>query len=76
MCDTFHKGRAAGANSNNCDMWKEMFDNVGSKCLQVNVRWMHSHTKEDGKELPEDVGQFDVGANDTADKLAGPRVGI
>ena len=71
VCDSFHKGPAAGANSNNCDMWKEIFDNIGNKCLQVNVRWMPSHTKEDGKELPEGVSQFDVDANDTADKLAG-----
>ena len=52
-------------------MWKEIFDNIGNKCLQVNVRWMPSHTKEDGEELPEGVSQFDVDANDTADKLAG-----
>jgi hypothetical protein len=69
--DTFYEGPAAGVNSNNSDLWKEVFDFIVAKDLSVSVRWMPSHTKDNQKKWCEGVSAIDVEANDMADKYAG-----
>lgn len=71
VSDTFHRGPAAGADSNNCHLWKVIFHNLSSKSLTINIRCMPSHLGEEGKDLPEGVTWFDVDANDSADQFAG-----
>ena len=67
--DTFNKGPKAGANSANCDLYREIFNVIYDKMLRVHVRWMPSH-KGEGDSLPEGVSNFDVYANDRADTFA------
>lgn len=72
--DTFHKGPAAGANSNNCDMWKDIFANSCHKAPSTSVRRCPSQSKEEGEVLPEGVSWLEVEADDLVDKYVGEAV--
>jgi len=69
LSDTFNKGPMAGRNSANCDLYKELFDTLFQKGVQLSVRWMPSHL-DNPNVLPEGVSEFDVFANDQADEYA------
>ena len=66
---TFNGGPKAGADSANCDLYKELFHIIFEKALKLTVRWMPSHLK--GETRPVGVSELDVAANDHADDLAG-----
>jgi hypothetical protein len=69
LSDTFNKGPMAGRSSVNCDLYKELFDTLFQKGIQLSVRWMPSHL-DNPDVLPEGVSEFDVFANDQADEFA------
>ncbi len=67
----YNKGKESAKNSANCDLYKEVFDAIRIKQIQLEVRWMPSHEGlEDNAQRPEGVSHFDVLANDQADILA------
>ena len=68
---TYNKGHNAAINSNNCDLYKIIFDNIRDKHLILTVRWMPSHIKDGKKVRPSSVSDLDILANDKADELAG-----
>ena len=67
----------AAMNSNNCDLWPDIYNLINSKHLQITIRWMPSHLRElhEKGKLPngliEGVTGFDVDANEIADAYAG-----
>ena len=68
---TYNKGPRAGANSANCDLYKELFDMLYEKAIELHVRWMPSHLGKDPEsERPTFVSHFDVLANDKVDEMA------
>ena len=61
-----------GTESANCDLWKQVFDALEIKQIQLEVRWMPSHLGLGANDSrPDGVSHFDVLANDQADKEAG-----
>ena len=70
--DVYNAGAKAAMNSANCDLYKEIFNWISFKQVQLEVRWMPSHLGLGvDDERPSDVTHFDVLANDQADHHAG-----
>ena len=55
---TFNGGPAAGVNSANCDLYGEIFKLIYDKALDVKLRWIPSHLKEnrEGRTRPASRG--------------------
>lgn len=58
-------------NSSNCDLFRELFEQIKTKELRLKVRWMPSHLgKGEDDPRPSNVSHFDVMSNDQADEYA------
>jgi len=68
--ELFNKGEAATLKSANCDLFRDIFEAIRIKCLQVTVSWMPSHLTDDDP-LPEGITRRDLLGNRQADRLAG-----
>ena len=62
-------GPKAGANSAKCDLYKELYQIIDDKTIELTVKWMPSRLKE-GDPRPKGVSELGVIANDHADQLA------
>ena len=70
--NTYAGGQSAAVNSANCDIYKQMHEQIYFKQLSIVVRWMPSHLGHaEHDDRPEGVSHFDVLANHQADSYAG-----
>ena len=70
--DKFCEGEESALKSTNCDLFKEVFQHIHSKQLQVTVRWMPSHLNErEEQRFPLGITRTDILANALADREAG-----
>ena len=68
VLDTYNEGPKAGANSSNCDLWREIFLIIYSKAFLASVGWMPSPLEAKGKLPPQDVFPSAVEASVSADR--------
>ena len=74
--DTFNKGRARAMTSNLADLFVDLFDNIASKDLTLNLHWMPSHLDDPDKltklkiSVPTWIQPWQIQGNKQADKLA------
>ena len=66
----FHDKEKA-TRSNNKDIFNMIYELIQDKCISFELIWMPSHLKtRPDKKRPEYVTDFDIEANDEADRLA------
>ena len=71
LYDVYNKGPKFSQTTNNCDLYKHIFQIAYDKTIALTVRWMPSHLLEKPtKGVYTGVSLMDIYGNDHADKLA------
>ena len=72
LYNTYCGGKKAAVNAANCDLFNQIYELIEYKQIQLEVRWMPSHTGKLAQSArPVNVSHFDVLANHQADHYAG-----